>query len=110
MEAVANMKWLSAMIVQTAWTISSGHLATATGRASAIRVASDALTSPGATLSWVKFLRSNELAQKQLKLSKAFTTKAMGSKYLNKNYRYSDRVRSIVSHYEFLVDKFDEGI
>jgi uncharacterized protein VirK/YbjX len=101
------MKWLAAMIVQTAGTIVGGHLATTRGRASAIRVVADALKNPGATLSWLKFLAGNKLAQRQLRLSKSFTTKAMG-RYLNKNYQFSDRVRAIVTHYDFIAGSFHQ--
>src|SRR5712672_1438226 len=101
------MSWLSAMIVQTAGNIFGGHLATASGRASAIRVVADAFASPSATLSWFKFLGSNELAKRQLRLSRPFATKAM-ARYLNKDYHFSDRVRAIVTHYEFLAEQFHE--
>jgi uncharacterized protein VirK/YbjX len=99
------MRLISAVAVQAARTIYSGHLATSDGRASASSLLRQMLTNPEASLCWFGFLQSNELARRQRHLSRPFITKAM-TKYLNKNYSFKDRVRTIVSHYEFLTREF----
>src|SRR5262249_5375498 len=99
------MRLLSAMVAQAAKIIFSGHLATPRGRASASSLLRQMLANPSASRRWFGFLQSNELARRQRRLFQPFIIKAM-TKYLNKNYSFRDRVRTIVSHYEFLTREF----
>jgi uncharacterized protein VirK/YbjX len=100
-----DMRLLSTLAVQAAKTIYSGHLTTSGGRASASLLLRQMLANPRASLCWFGFLQSNELARRQRHLSQPFIIKAL-TKYLNRNYSFGDRVRTIVSHYEFLTREF----
>ena len=63
------------------------------------------LRSPIAIFRWIEFLRSNEFAQVRRRHTPEFVVKPF-KKYLNSNYQFPDRVRSLVSHHEFLTQRF----
>src|SRR5262245_13988382 len=64
-----------------------------------------ALGSPTASFRWLSFLWSNQFAQLRLHYNPGFVLKPF-KRYLNENYGFPDRVRSLVSHYEFAVERF----
>jgi len=64
-----------------------------------------ALGSPTASFRWLSFLWSNQFAQLRLHCNPGFVVKPF-RRYLNLDYKFPDRVRSLVSHYEFAVERF----
>src|SRR5262245_38051725 len=66
---------------------------------------SAALASPTASFRWLSFLWSNQFAQLRSRRNPGFVIKPF-KRYLNENYKFPDRVRSLVSHYEFAVERF----
>jgi len=67
-----------------------------------------ALQSPKASFRWLRFLWSNQFAQLRLRHNPGFVVKPF-KRYLNSNYKVPDRVRSLVSHYEFALERFSGG-
>src|SRR5262249_14142296 len=63
-----------------------------------------ALGSPTASFRWLSFFWSNQFAQLRLHRNPGFVVKPF-KRYLNENYKFPDRVRSLVSHYEFAVER-----
>jgi uncharacterized protein VirK/YbjX len=103
------MRLISAVALQAARTIFVGQ-GLGLGLDALVRVSAGSLlrqmlANPRVSFCWFAFLHSNELARRQRRASQPFVTKAMTT-YLNKNYNFRDRVRTIVSHYEFLTREF----
>jgi uncharacterized protein len=84
------------------------HVRTSAGRARALKALSAPLRSPRASFRWIKFLRSNAFAQNMLHREPDFAVKPL-LRYLNSTYQFADRVRALVSHYEFVTRQFSEG-
>lgn len=101
------MRSLSTLIALTSTYIRQEHLRTLAGRSRALKALSAPLRSPRASLRWVMFLYRNKLARKLLRGNPHFAVRPL-LKYLNSNYQFQDRVRTIVSHYEFVARQFSE--
>ena len=71
----------------------------------ALKALLDALRSPRAVFRWVEFLRSNKFAQVRCRRTPDFIVKPF-KRYLNSNYQFPDRVRSLLCHYEFIAKRF----
>ena len=96
---------VSSLVAMTSMYIRDEHLGTADGRIRALKALSAPIRSPRASFRWITFLRNNNLAKAQLARESDFAVKPL-LKYLNLRYAFHDRVRVIVSHYDFVTRQF----
>ena len=83
------------------------HVLSPVGRARAFKALSAPLSNPKASISWTRFLRSNTLARRLVRETPDFAVKPL-LKYLNMNYEFADKVRTLLSHYNFVTQEFSE--
>lgn len=100
-----NLVQLSTVLALGSAYIRRQHFLSASGRVKAAKALSAPFLSPGASLRWIQFLRSNSLAQKVVRRSPDFAVKPV-LKYLNTDYQFADRVRTLTSHYDFVTRQF----
>src|SRR5262249_6923992 len=81
------------------------HLRTTAGHARVIKGLAVALRGPRSSLLWITLLFTNKLANTLLRHDGNFAAKPFGN-YLNKQYEFDDRIRTIISHYEFVTNNF----
>jgi uncharacterized protein VirK/YbjX len=91
-------------------TVAAGFCTSAVSNAArdpynALKVLLEALRSPRAFFRWIEFLRSNKFAQVYCRRTPSFVVRPF-KRYLNSNYQFPDRVRSLVCHYEFVAKRF----
>ena len=84
------------------------HVLSATGRGKAFRALSAPFLNPSATVLWLQFLRTNDLARRLGHRDPQFLVKPL-TRYLNVTYQFADRVRALISHYEFVRQQFTES-
>jgi hypothetical protein len=81
---------------------------TAARSAGVLKCFSAPVRSPIATLHWIRCLCGNTLAKRLFHRKRDFLLKPLWE-YLNRQYRFADRVRTLVSHYEFVVRQFTDA-
>jgi uncharacterized protein VirK/YbjX len=73
-----------------------------------LRLFYDKTITADATYRWITLLRSNELLRQLALKRPSFATKPLGD-YLNMKYRFSERVHSLRSHYEFVLSRIPKN-
>ena len=73
----------------------------------AMRAVALSVFMPHVSRKWVLFLRSDDFIRQWVIQRPVFAFKPFG-KYLNRQYRFSDRVTSLISHYQFVRDKIPD--
>ena len=85
------------------------HLLSLSGNARALKALAAPVFIPSATARWFKFLRTNNLAQRIVQRNQHFLVKPM-LRYLSNAYEFTDRVDVLVSHYNFMTQRFTEAV
>jgi uncharacterized protein VirK/YbjX len=99
---------ISAVIALAPAYICKEHLLSFSGNGRALKALSAPVLNPGATVRWLIFLQTNNLAQKIVHRNPNFLVKPL-LRYISNSYEFADRVRVLASHYDFTMRQFSHA-